>query len=102
MPLVRLPKPSSPEFRREAVARIRDSGRSIRDISTEFGVSYQSLRSWRKREQTDLDDQGDELTKDERADVRELLHDAHDAEQQADRPAQSSRRHGCCRNVGHY
>jgi transposase len=87
MPVVRLPKPSSPEFRREAVARIRDSGKSIRDISAEFGVSYRSLRSWRKREQTDLDDQGDELTTDERAEVRELLHDAHEAGQQTDPPA---------------
>jgi transposase len=87
MPLVRIPKPSSPEFRREAVARIRDSGKSIREISAEFGVSYRSLRSWRRREQADLDDQGDELTMDERADVRELLHDAREAEQQADPPA---------------
>ena len=87
MPLVRIPKPSSPEFRREAVARIRDSGKSIRDISAEFGVSYRSLRSWRKREQTDLDDQGDELTTDERAEVREMLQDAHDAKDETAPPA---------------
>ncbi len=87
MALVRIPKPTSPEFRREAVARIRDSGKSIRDISTEFGVSYRSLRSWRKREQTDLDGQGDELTTNERAEVREMLQDARDAEQETNPPA---------------
>ncbi len=87
MALVRIPKPSSPEFRREAVARIRDSGKSIRDISAEFGVSYRSLRSWRKREQTDLDGRGDELTTDERAEVREMLQDTREAEEETDPPA---------------
>jgi|SRR5579872_3761380 len=68
-----MPRITSAEFRRAAVARIRDSGLSIRDIADEVGVSYESLRSWRKQEQTDIDEA---LTGSERAGVRRLLLDA--------------------------
>lgn len=64
---------NSAEFRRAAVARIRDSGLSIRDIAREVGVSYEELRSWRQQEQTDLDEQ---FTGIERAGIRKLLFDA--------------------------
>jgi transposase-like protein len=59
-----------PAFRREAVSAIRTSGKSIRDVANEFGVSYESLREWRMDEQRELDDK---LTSDERNGLRRLL-----------------------------
>ena len=83
-----MPPLSSPEFRRAAVARVRDSGVSIRDVAAEVGVSYESLRSWRKQEQTDLDEQ---FTGSERAAVRRLLLDAQVSEADTKRTARKIR-----------
>lgn len=60
----------SPQFRREAVARIRATGRSIHQVATELNIPYVSLRAWRKQEQVDLDDS---LTNRELAGVRTAL-----------------------------
>jgi transposase-like protein len=69
--------PSSPEFRRYAVAQVRATGRTIREVANEIGVSYSSLRAWLKEEQTDLDEQGDRLTIRERVDLRGMIHEMH-------------------------
>jgi transposase-like protein len=37
--------PNSPEFRHEAVALYRSSGKSLKVIATELGVSVESLRA---------------------------------------------------------
>jgi Transposase len=39
-------KPYPPEFRREAVALYRSSGRSLREIAHDLGVSPTSTRIW--------------------------------------------------------
>ena len=65
--------PSSPQFRRYAVARIRETGRTIREVAGSLGISYVSLRAWQRQEQTDLDEQGDRLNNHERVEVRELI-----------------------------
>ncbi len=41
--------PYPPEFRREAVALYRSSGKSLKLIATELGVSVESLRAWVKQ-----------------------------------------------------
>jgi transposase-like protein len=41
--------PYPPEFREEAVRLVRQSGKSIRRVAKELGVSDQSLRNWVKR-----------------------------------------------------
>jgi transposase len=40
------PRKFSQEFRREAVRLARESGRSVRAISAELGISDGSLRNW--------------------------------------------------------
>lgn len=65
-------KPSYPsEFRREAVELLRASGRSVKQIAGELGVSEASLRSWRQRADIDAG-KAEGLTSDERAELREL------------------------------
>ena len=63
--------PYPPEFRREAVALVRSSGKSGREIANELGVSYESLRLWVKQSKID---RGEEpgLTSDERSELQEL------------------------------
>ena len=64
--------PYSEEFRREAVALLRSSGRSIPQLATELGVSPQSLRNWSKQAKLDAGERADGLTSDERDELRRL------------------------------
>jgi transposase len=43
-----VPRPSKyPErFRRDAVELVRSSGRSLREVGKELGVSHETLRNW--------------------------------------------------------
>ena len=46
-------KPYPEAFRRDAVALVHSSGRPIREIAVELGVSSESLRLWCKRAEID-------------------------------------------------
>lgn len=48
-------KPYPPEFRREAVALYRRSGRPLKEIAHDLGVSSESLRLWVKQSAIDTD-----------------------------------------------
>jgi transposase len=64
-------KPYPPEFRREAVELYRRSGRSLREIAHDLGVSSESLRLWVGQAGIDAGAL-DGLTSDEREELRRL------------------------------
>jgi transposase len=46
------PSKYTEEFRRDAVALVRSSGRPINEVARELGMSHETLRNWvRKQEQ---------------------------------------------------
>ena len=66
-----MPAPYPIDFRREAVALLRGSGKTVPQLASELGVSPQSLRNWAR--QLDVDDgQAVGLTSDEREELRRL------------------------------
>jgi transposase len=80
--------PSTPpypeEFRRDAVALVRSSEKSIAQLAAELGVSPQSLRNWAKQVQADAGARRDGLTSDEREELRRLRRENRRLEQERD------------------
>lgn len=64
-------QPYPEAFRRDAVALVASSGRPVREIAGELGVSYESLRIWCKRAEIDAG-QREGLSTDEREELRRL------------------------------
>ena len=65
-------KPPYPEeFRREAIELHRLSGRSIKQVADDLGISDMTLRNWLKQAEIDKGKRED-LTSDEREELRRL------------------------------
>jgi transposase len=61
-----------PEFRAEAVRLYRTSGRGLKKIAEELGISQESLRRWDRQVDLDAGRRTDGLTSEEREELRKL------------------------------
>ncbi len=69
MPRTRAPYPL--EFRREAVQLVRSSGKSIKQIADDLGVTDQTLRNWIAQAEVDVGAR-EGIKTDEREELRRL------------------------------
>ena len=70
MPRGRSPYPA--EFKASAVELYRSSGKSLKAVSEEIGVSLEGLRSWVKQAEVDEGRRTDGLTTEEREELAKL------------------------------
>lgn len=63
--------PYPPEFRAEAVRLYRESGKSLNAVSTDLGVSLESLRAWVNQAKIDSGEKAG-LSSEEREELRRL------------------------------
>ena len=66
-----MPAPYPMEFRREAVALLKSSGKTVPQLAGELGVSPQSLRNWARQLEVD-DGRAEGLSSAERDELRRL------------------------------
>lgn len=64
------------EFRREAVALLRSSGKKASEIARDLGISEQSLRNWAKQAEIDKG-RADGLTSSQREELGRLRRENH-------------------------
>jgi transposase len=64
-------RPYPPEFRREAVALYRRSGRPLKEIASDLGVLTETLRIWTRQAAVDAGEQPG-LASEEREELRRL------------------------------
>jgi len=68
----------SPEFRERAVRLARESERSIRDVSSDLGIAYESLRVWIRQAEADDGTRSDRLSTAEREELTALRREVRD------------------------
>jgi transposase len=78
----RFQRPYPPEFRREAVSLVKVSGRPVRQVAEELGVSTESLRIWIRQDQLDRGERDDGLTSDQVEELRRLRRQVRELEQE--------------------
>ena len=70
MPRTRPPYPE--EFKREAIELVRLTGKSIRQVAKDLGISEVSLRNWVKQAAADAGERSGGLSSDEREELQRL------------------------------
>ena len=80
VPRTRPPYP--PEFRRQAIELVR-SGTPLKQVAAELGVSEQTLRNWRGRQEVDAG-RAEGLTTEEREELRRLRRENRRLQQERD------------------
>ena len=65
------PRGYPPEFRAEAVRLYRDTDKTLRQVSSDLGISVESLRKWARQAEID-GGQREGLTTEEREELRRL------------------------------
>src|SRR6266566_2782396 len=78
----RYQRPYPPEFRCEAVSLVKVSGRLVREVARELGVSYESLRLWIRQDELDRGERDDGLTSEEHDELRKLRRQVRELEQE--------------------
>ncbi len=66
------PKPPYPPAFRARIVELARSGRSLRSLSEEFGVTETSIRNWRRQMDLDAGRRTDGLTTDEKQELARL------------------------------
>jgi transposase len=70
VPRTRPPYPE--EFKREAIELVRLTGKSVRQVATDLGISEASLRGWIKQADADAGKRPGGLSSEEREELRQL------------------------------
>jgi transposase len=70
VPRTRPPYPE--EFKREAIELVRLTGKSVRQVASDLGISEASLRGWIKQAERDQGKRPDGLSTDERLELQKL------------------------------
>ena len=65
-------RPPYPEEYRRQIVDLHQSGRTIKSLAREFEPSEETIRKWVKQAQVDAGERDDDLTTDERAELRRL------------------------------
>lgn len=81
MPM-RYQRPYPEEFRREAVRLVEVTGRSVREVAAELGVSTEGLRNWVKQARADRGELPEVASSDEREELRQLRRRVRELEQE--------------------
>ena len=66
-----MPAPYPEEFKRHAIALVRDEGRPVIQVARELGIAESGLRRWLKQDDVDAG-RREGLTRDEKAELAQL------------------------------
>ncbi|MFF3144867.1 transposase [Streptomyces sp. NPDC057927] len=69
------------EFKRDAIALVDSSGKTVTAVARELGISSESLRGWYRRPKADREGAPGELSSAEREELKRLLRENREQQQ---------------------